>query len=109
MELKKFIWIGKNRKFGDIWVSPPMTTTDLLKGNYLSFFGLGNRDESKNCEFMMECFEGDTLFYETKTSQSDIEIKFEDDKVLGIGAFNILPLTDFLNADDFVSITLYPF
>ena len=50
-----------------------------------------------------EIFEGDELMY-IGTSQSSMVVKFKDSCFCGEGLFNTLPLIDYLNAKDFISI-----
>lgn len=55
----KFRWVGKNRKFNEIYISDPLTTKDLLDGSYPTFFKYSNRyngrnNKSGNCEFIAE-------------------------------------------------------
>jgi len=101
MELRKFVWVGRNKKFNEYWVSPPMTTSDLLKENYQTFFALSNREERGNCEFIMEIFEGDDLIYQSKNSMSSMRVELQDGKFVGVGPFNTHPLEIYFNASDF--------
>lgn len=50
----KFRWVGRNRKFDKIQINEGLTTNDLLRGSYLSFFSESNRGEGGNCEFLSE-------------------------------------------------------
>jgi len=50
--MQKFRWVGRNKHFNEIWISNPITTDDILKGNYYSFFSKNNRDD--NCDFISE-------------------------------------------------------
>jgi len=110
MELNKFIWIGKNRKFGDIIVSFPMTTTDLLERHYLSFFSLSNRDEGGNCEFMLECFENSYLKLSIGSEIHTLFIQFVGKHPTCNGSkFNGMTLEKVLNLPGFISIELEPF
>jgi len=103
VDLRKFCWVGKNKHFNQIMVSPPMTTQDLLTGNYLSFFAMSNREKGGNCEFIMEIFEGDNLIY-YGTNMSGLTAKIENGKFVGEGPFNTHPLEIYFNADDFVNM-----
>ena len=88
VDLRKFCWVGKNKHFNEIMVSPPMTTEDLLTGNYLSFFAMSNREKGGNCEFIMEIFEGDNLIY-YGTNMSGLTAKIENGKF--VGEYHLLP------------------
>jgi YopX protein len=54
--MNKFIWYGKNKHFDLIEHSHAMTTDDLLRGSFPSWFSLDNRRPHNNCEFLAECF-----------------------------------------------------
>jgi hypothetical protein len=103
VDLRKFCWVGKNKHFNQIMVSQPMTTEDLLTGNYLSFFAMSNREKGGNCEFIMEIFEGDNLIY-YGTNMSGLTAKIENGKFVGEGPFNTHPLEIYFNADDFINM-----
>jgi uncharacterized phage protein (TIGR01671 family) len=77
--MNKFIWYGKNKHFNEVQFSHAMTTDDLLRGSYPSWFSLDNRKPHNNCEFLAECFftgfkdsigkeifEGDILIFDYK-------------------------------------------
>lgn len=102
MNLRKFVWVGKNLKFNEITVSRPLTTRQLIKGEYPSFFSIDN----DNCQFLMEIFEGDTLNYFTKNSMSNMLVKIENGIFVGEGPFNTLPLEDYFNSDDFLNMEI---
>ena len=86
------------RKF--VWVSQPLTTGQLLKGEHPSFFNLNN----ENCIFVMEIFEGDTLIYYSQNSMSSMTVKIENGVFVGEGLFNTHPLDVYFNAMDFVNM-----
>lgn len=110
MELRKFVWVGRNKMFTKtiyITVSEPMTTRDVLAGNYPSFFSLNNRAPGGNCEFLMEIFEGDRLLMHTENSMSDMKVILKDGRFHGEGPFNTHPLETYFTANDFVSMEFY--
>ena len=98
--LRKFVWVGWNKHFQNYWVSDPLTTCQLLKGEYPSFFNINN----DNCIFVMEIFEGDTLIYYSKSSMSSMTVKIENGVFVGEGPFNTHPLEVYFNATDFVNM-----
>lgn len=105
-ELRKFVWVGYNKKFKDYMVSQPMTTEDILLKNYPSFFSLDNRQESGNCKFIMEVFEGDSLIYYTKNSMSSMSVELKDGCFIGVGPFNSHPLEVYFDSPDFENMEI---
>lgn len=106
MQLKKFVWVGKNKHFNEYWVTPPMTTEDILKGNWQTFFSIENRKPNGNCEFLMEIFEGDNLIYHSKNSMSSMSVEIQNNEFVGVGPFNTHPLKVYFNAIDFESMEI---
>jgi len=105
-DLRKFVWVGLNKHFNEIQVSQPLTTEDLLEGNYPSFFSMRNRMEEGNCKFLMEIFEGDNLIYYSKNSMSGMTVKNENGVFIGQGPFNDHPLETYFNATDFINMEI---
>lgn len=107
MELRKFVWVGKNKHFGEFWISDPLTTEDVLNRKYLSFFSANNREPDGNCDFFMEIFEGDTLIYYSKNGgMSSMIVKIENGKFVGEGLFNTHPLEVYFNSLDFENMEI---
>lgn len=96
--MKRFIWIGFNRHFKQWQSSEPMTTTDLLQGKYLTFFGLDNREDGGNCLFVGEAFELDTIHFTMKTKEViSFMVEFDkNDKVMLLGNSTKIRLEDYL-------------
>jgi len=105
VDLRKFCWVGRNIIRNKIMVSHPMTTNDLLTGNYPSLFAMSNREKGGNCEFIMEIFEGDNLIYYA-SNMSGMTAKIVNGKFVGEGPFNTHDLDVYFNAMDFVNMEL---
>lgn len=96
--MKRFIWIGFNRYFKKWWASEPMTTTDLLRRNYPTFFALQNRADGGNCEFVGEAYELDTIHFTMKTKEViNFMVEFDkNNKVMLLGNSTKIRLEDYL-------------
>jgi hypothetical protein len=106
MNYKKFIWIGRNKKFNELIISPALTTTELMSSRFPSFFALSNRDgcvTNGNCEFLMEIFEGDEIWYCNDNSISTFTAIAKDELLYGEGPFNTVLVSEYFKASDFVS------
>lgn len=106
MQHRKFVWVGRNKTSGEILVTSALTTTHILRGNYLSFFSLSNREPEGNCEFMLEIYEHDILTMTTIVGMVDIEIKCVNNKFVGSDYFTTRALEEYFNSPGFVSIKI---
>ena len=111
MELREFIWVGKNKYHNSINVSWVMNTSSILSGNYPTFYSLHNREKDGNCDFMFEIEDGDYMRI-TFTGIDDFTIFItfvKDVAYCSGGKFKNVRLETVLNDKNFISAELLPF
>jgi hypothetical protein len=74
-----------------------MTTVDLLKGSYLSFFRLDNRELNNNCRFVGEAFNLDAIVIEKHNGEkATYMLDLTTDKAILLGTNGKIELEELL-------------